>query len=281
MGMILYRVPVQLSFLILYYAYYFFRDVRDSKELMKILFITLLACLSLGIDASELDERKERIKRMTEKVSELAESRKVRSEAVLSQNKVPVNTHLPYIEDESEALVRSKEEVAKRAMALIVVAVKAEGLEQEVVEYLVQTYDLRDVFSPNEVKFIDDKSPSQFDNTQFVWRYEAAWVLLWSLGFVDALEYPSAICDVAATVNFLQQRSKEQFIDDSQLRPITEILDQADLIYRYHWAVVDARVNGKPSPSELDSSVVMERHYALNWLIGYMNQDWDNITTDT
>ncbi|MGO7286211.1 DUF4272 domain-containing protein, partial [Rhizobium ruizarguesonis] len=24
-----------------------------------------------------------------------------------------------------------------------------------------------------------------------------------------------------------------------------------------------------------------ERHYALNWLTGYMDQDWDDISTDT
>jgi hypothetical protein len=27
--------------------------------------------------------------------------------------------------------------------------------------------------------------------------------------------------------------------------------------------------------------VVYERHYALNWLTGYMDQDWDDISTDT
>ncbi|WP_079688608.1 DUF4272 domain-containing protein [Ohtaekwangia koreensis] len=31
----------------------------------------------------------------------------------------------------------------------------------------------------------------------------------------------------------------------------------------------------------LNSSVVFERHYSLNWLIRYMNQDWDKVTTDT
>jgi hypothetical protein len=27
--------------------------------------------------------------------------------------------------------------------------------------------------------------------------------------------------------------------------------------------------------------VIEERHYALNWLIGYFNQDWDDVATDT
>ena len=36
-----------------------------------------------------------------------------------------------------------------------------------------------------------------------------------------------------------------------------------------------------PPAESYDAGVVQERHYALNWLIGYCGQDWDNITTDT
>ena len=248
---------------------------------MKKLFIIFAAFVSVNIGASDLNERKEHIRKMETKVSQIAENRKVRSETVLKKNKVPINESLPYIEDESEALIRKKEDIAKRAMALLVVAVKAEGLEQEIVESLVEDYDLKNVLSPNEVKFINDESPSQYDKTQFIWRYEAAWVLLWALSYIDELAYPNAICDVSASVTFLQQRNKEQFILDSKLRSISEILDEADLIYRYHWAVTDARINGKSNPSKINSSVVLERHYALNWLIGYMDQKWDDISTDT
>jgi hypothetical protein len=237
--------------------------------------------LSWQVLASDLDDRKDHIKKMEAKISKSAQDRKTRSEVILSKYNVPINNSLPYIEDEHEALVRTKEEVANRALALLIVAVKAEGLEQDIVDFLVQGYHLEKVFTPNEISFINEKEPSQHDKDQFIWRYEAAWVLLWSLGFVDDLSYPNQICDVTAAVTFMQQRNKEQFVNDARLRPITEMLNEADLIYRYHWAVVDARVNGQPTPAELDSSVVLERHYSLNWLIGYMEQEWDDISTDT
>jgi hypothetical protein len=60
-----------------------------------------------------------------------------------------------------------------------------------------------------------------------------------------------------------------------------EILDQADLILRLDWACVNARVKKEPAPGNLDKGVVFERHHSLNWLINYMNQDWDNVSTDT
>jgi len=43
---------------------------------------------------------------------------------------------------------------------------------------------------------------------------------------------------------------------------------------------VDARINGRQI-TEIHPGVVYERHYALNWLINYMNQDWDDVSCDT
>lgn len=247
------------------------------KHLLNFLIIFLVGTTS----ANDLDVRKERIEAMELKISEEASKRKNRSESILQEKGVPINAHLPYIEDSSEALIRSKDEIALRAMALLIVAVKAEGLDQEIVDKLIHHYGLAEVFSPNEKAFIAELNPSQHDKTQFTWRYEAAWVLLWALGYVEELSPPTSICDVPLAVSFLQQRSRDQFIADAKLRPIQDILDENDLIYRYHWAVVDARVNGLKIPNEIDSSVVLERHYALNWLVGYMEQTWDDVSTDT
>lgn len=210
-----------------------------------------------------------------------AVERRERSISRLMSEGVPVDQYLPSIEGESQARHRSLEEVAYRAMALLVVAVKGEGLEQEIVENLVSEYGLAEHFSPKEQAFLQDLDPSQHDRIQFSWRYEAACTLLWALGYIGELGKPTAICDVAGAVKVMHQRSNEQFLADARLRPLVEILDQADLIYRYHWAVVDARIKGQLAPAGLEPGVTLERHYALNWLIGYQDQPWDEISTDT
>ncbi|MDH3742493.1 MAG: DUF4272 domain-containing protein [Hyphomicrobiales bacterium] len=214
-------------------------------------------------------------------VSPDALRRKQRSMAQLAAEDVPTVDHLPVIESQAEVTLRSTEDAAVRAMALMVVAVKGEGLEQERLDGIVEKYQLADAFSPNETAFMRDTSPSQHDSVQFLWRYEAANTLLWALGFLSELSRPQDICDAAHVTSFLQQRSRDQFIADARLRPVDEILDQADLIYRYNWAVRNARINGHEAPAGLDSGIIQERHYALNWLIGYMGQDWDDISTDT
>ena len=59
------------------------------------------------------------------------------------------------------------------------------------------------------------------------------------------------------------------------LRDSETVLDEADLIYRYHWACVNARINQREIPSGMIESVVSERRAGLDWLIRN-DADWDN-----
>ncbi|WP_275196969.1 DUF4272 domain-containing protein [Bradyrhizobium sp. CSA207] len=206
--------------------------------------------------------------------------RKLRSERMLRAEGVPFLAALPVIETTAEALKRSKEEVALRTLCLLLVAAKGEGLGQEIVEGILEFHELRPHLTPKELAFVFDHSPSQHDRVQFTWRHEAAWTLLWALGFVAQLGKPAEICDVEFAARTMTERTTTQFIEDSELRPIAEILDQADLIYRYHWAIRNARMKGQQVPADLDPGVTEERHCALNWLIGYNEQAWDHVTTD-
>ena len=211
----------------------------------------------------------------------VATERKQRSIAILKNEGVPYIEHLPYIEDEESAQLRLPEEVAWRAMALNLVSVKGEGLGQPRVLEIVEDYNLEPAFSPAEREFIFNPSPSERDRIQFSWRYEAYWTLLWALGYVPDLERPDHVCDVQKAVKIMVDRTSDEFVKDAKLRTPTEILDATDLYYRYHWACRDASLNGQAIPADLNSSVVVERHYALNWLVRYLNAEWDDVTTDT
>ena len=228
-----------------------------------------------------MEDRKEPNQAKASRATAGALARKARSETRLQAEGVPFNKHLPAIEDEQGARRRSKEQIAWRAMALMVVAVKGEGLEHSAIGEIVDEYGLKNHFTPKEAAFIQNPSPSDHDRTQFVWRYEAAWTLLWALGYIEVLDMPSSICDVPVAVTFMRDQTPAEFIANASLRPMEQLLDAADLIYRYHWAVVNARVHGEDAPESLEPGVTMERHYALNWLIGYMDQEWDDISTDT
>jgi hypothetical protein len=190
-------------------------------------------------------------------------------------------SQLPVIETSAEVKPRAKEEIAYRALSLLTVALKGEGLEQDLVAGIVRKHGLASHLTPNESVFIANPNASEQDSIQFAWRYECAWVLLWALGYVEELDRPDQVCDVASAVGVMAERTTSEFLSDANQRPIDEVLDAADLIYRYHWAVVSARMKRQPPPAELDGGIVQERHYALNWLVRYMDQEWDDISTDT
>jgi hypothetical protein len=218
-----------------------------------------------------------------------AMQRKQRSEETLSAEGVPINASLPCIESEAEANIRTEEETALRAMALCLVAVKGEGLlqvspeqVQSVVQRILSQFRVESYLSAEEREFVFGPTPHQQVAVQFSWRYEALWVLLWALGFIEKLNRPDTQCDVPKAVALIRGLGHEAIVQRSKLRAPAELLDAADLIYRYHWAVGEFhQLRGQEPPADLNPGVVMERHHALNWLIGYGGDDWDAVDTST
>jgi hypothetical protein len=103
---------------------------------------------------------------------------------------------------------------------------------------------------------------------------------LWALGYLAELNPPDEIANVAREAAILRDKGPQHFAPDARLRPLHDILDQADLYYRLHWAAIELRRKGTPNP-KANEEIIMERHRALNWLIRHMGQSWDNTTTDT
>ena len=212
--------------------------------------------------------------------------RKQRSEKRLKAEGVPTNDHLPPIETETEARLRSAGEVAGRLLALTLVAVKADGLlsgesaesVRSMIDSAISERQADGLFTPGEKALIRALKPDRNDQIQFNWRYEAAWVLAWALRWIDGPLDPRKGADVPLLSGIVHD---EPDLARRGLRPLGEILDEADLIYRYHWAAREARLRGKPLPPGLTEDVVSEWHHALNWLIGYQGQAGDEVTTDT
>lgn len=212
-----------------------------------------------------------------------AQKRKERSLEILRQRNVPSIAHLPTIESVSTAKIRRPQEVARRAVVLSLVAAYAEpgSFSRDELNALLAERGVIDHLTPKEREFISMPNPTDSQRGQFTWRYEGVKTLLWALGHIDYLDYPGNICNVPETVRIIVQSDPSEFIENARLRDAREILDEADLIYRYDWACVNARVKKQPAPAGLYGGVVVERHHALNWLIGYGGQEWDEVSTDT
>lgn len=218
--------------------------------------------------------------------------RRLRSIAQLKAKNIPYLEHLLSAALESEAKLRSREEKVKRAAALFTVAVYSEVMLSEnssrenALSYfnkMDQLYGVRSYITPKEAEYINNPEPEKQECIQFVWRYECCGVLLWAAGVVDDLSYPSEIIDVPVLAAiFWQHKGIKDLLSKGFARSEAEILDTADITLRYDWACVDARIHGKEAPASLDSGIVVERHYAFNWIIGANEgANWDDVLTTT
>jgi Domain of unknown function (DUF4272) len=193
---------------------------------------------------------------------------------------------------DSKANIRDARAIAERVTALFSVALfseailSPEGSYRSALSYFErvdEVYGVRRWLTPEERDYIENEDNEQMISIQFAWKYECCEVLLWALGLIDELTYPDSICDVSRIAKlFLEYDSFEDLMEHVSVRTKDELLDGADLILRYDWACVDARVNEKEMPGGLDKGVVRERHYAFNWIIGANDgADWDDIRPHT
>lgn len=210
--------------------------------------------------------------------------RKKKNDAFIAGKGIKVNKNLPCVESEDEVEIRTLQAVKERTLLLAntnLVAFQAVSGE-DALKHL-EKYDLLELATPKEVDFLND--PTEAKRHQETWKCECIWVFLWALNVVDDLGFPNQMADLnkvpAHDYPVVSGVPPTEFFErDLSLRSKAEILDANDLYYRLDWACVDARING----SELETvipGVVYERHYALNWLINYMGQDWDDVSCDT
>ena len=221
-----------------------------------------------------------------------AVERRNKSMALLRDRHIYVTPWLPLLWERAEEPGRTLEEVCGRAAALLVVSLYSECRlgehmsyeeSREFVDPIIEGYGAEGFFSPDEKAYLDDPNSDEKTQIQYAWQYENLWVMEWAMGLTDDLFWPTRICDVPESVRIIREYpTMEELTAAAKLRPRQELLDQADLIYRLHWACVDARVMGMPAPQELEDGVVMERHRALFWLAGCDEMcGWDDVDLST
>lgn len=206
-------------------------------------------------------------------------ARKEKSESILQQQQIKINANLPCIPSSEHITLRSQEAIVNRIYALTAITAKAEGVSKEKLDQLIQEKAIQH-FSPYEQQALK-QTLAEETLSILTWRYESLFLLLWMINKVDSLPYPNQMCVVPQVMSPILEQSRIEFEEGISLRNIEEVLDLLDLTYRMNWACVDARIQQKQPTGALHPGIVYERHYALNWLINYQNQTWDNVQTNT
>lgn len=224
--------------------------------------------------------------------------RKERSEKFLNKKNIKINPHLPVIEDENEAKIKSPEETVRRAVtALFATQIAMDFLnpESDVKESaaffgeMLERLGLSDEPTPEEKMFFalvnaNAPQPTEKFASDMAWRIEMVIPLLWACGIIsEDMSYPDKMSEyieqarvIAACDNF------DELMQKVNMRNPSKILDKADLLFRMDWACVDARLRGEIPSGNLNPDVVVEQHKGINWLIGAFDaENWDKVKPHT
>lgn len=213
-----------------------------------------------------------------------AEARKAANEAVLQELGIGVNPQLPMLDEDDEVTLRTEEQVWRRLVALWGVVSTAMLRQNSFFKEYFASEERRSMLSNDEAAFLFTDTPAEEDIIRFSWRLEGLVFLAWCAGLVDELGLPAAPSSAEAILPLYPHDLAEASTLRAaiRLRGKAEILDRADLLYRLHWAVRDAKLKGSEPPPGINPGVVLEWHHAVNWMIRDGEQDdWDAVSTDT
>ena len=175
--------------------------------------------------------------------------------------------------------LRTADEVARRSLALYSAVAAAHGVSRYDLAEWLKREGLWGELSPYELRFLTDPQAVEKERMRMTWFAEALYILLWSIGKIKDLPPPSK-CDTDLIINAMPLwGATAGFIQSAALKT-AEVRNTAEAIYDIRVDIRKAQRLRGPLLSGHDPDVAFFRHYALNWLIGYCGQSWDEITPD-
>ncbi|ACA87801.1 conserved hypothetical protein [Shewanella woodyi ATCC 51908] len=201
---------------------------------------------------------------------------KIQNESKLLSEGIVVNPNLPIIEELSEVSPRIASDVASRICAMsYVVGLAFDAVPEHLIQNLKQ-YSLWGFVTEQEQELLLLEQIPKEEFNELTWMPESIQALVWSLGLIGMDHH--MYCDDKLASIVPPYCDPAGFIKNAELKPITQIQEQCDLLYRLHWYSKHCRING--IECLYDESIISERRKALDWVYG-VTVNWDDIPMDT
>jgi hypothetical protein len=184
---------------------------------------------------------------------------------------LPINENLPALE--SCLLLRSKQEIAYRSMALLGVVAGSYGFSAEKVKKWIEANALTNFLTHEESLALSGGK----DLRPFQWGVHSLYALAWVLGYTKNFSVISEVPDQLVHIfpDIKKQESGDAFVESASLRSTKEVALELDRAYCVHWAIVESGLRGiKPKYEG-----VPERRLALEWCLSDL--PWADISLDT
>jgi hypothetical protein len=205
---------------------------------------------------------------------------KRKSEDTISKFGANINSNLPMMDYQG---LRNKDEVIERVTIMAGMVYIAHQAPPSVIRVWIEDQGLYQHISEFE-KGILEKSELKVTSKEILklkWYVESLWALVWVLGINNTFNVNQPVGDDLIQMVPDIKKGQDFSILEAKalLRNEEEIYEQADLNYRLHWHLVDARLNGKKH-SEFDENTIIERRKALEWVVN-PEERWDEIDLST
>jgi ribosomal protein L25 (general stress protein Ctc) len=192
--------------------------------------------------------------------------------------KLAPNEHLPLLESLQDLKPKSSAQVAARAVVAGYLAAVCFGAPQEKVRLDLERFSLWQHLSTEEQTLVSSPAASEQSKAFHRWLIESIHFMAWSLGLAP-LDHFTPCSETLASLLPKAGTDPAQFIASQNLRPIDELLQEADTLYMLHWFAVDANLNGQPNMRVVLPQISFRRH-AADWVIG-VAEAWDDVSLDT
>lgn len=175
-------------------------------------------------------------------------------------------------------VVQTPSVVAQRTLCIFAMTALAFGAEKSDIEQWLDAENLLNSLTPRESQFLlDFPNVSEKTIIEMTWQVEALVVLIWALQLVDSLPPKTQQVDTAILTSLLppfSDVSVSEFITHARLRNEQELFKMAVYLQDQH-----GRARTQHSIEIIE--VLQERHRAINWIVGYCQQSWEDCNTDT
>ncbi len=214
-------------------------------------------------------------------------NRKMNSINILQQQGIPYIDELPPLPSSYEIVGKTYDEIIKRAIALCICCNYASDIvsnkkkkyikeSKKFFNKLLDKYNVKDIMTKEECDLFEKGNRDVA--VQISWQFEGCAILLWALGLLEQISYPDTLVNPDEITSIISSSdSYNDFVQKCDFRSVEEILDLADLTYRYNWYCVDAQIEGEEP--KINSEVVVERYRALKWLL--TDEKWDKVDVNT
>jgi hypothetical protein len=210
---------------------------------------------------------------MTEK------ERKDRIDIFLKQFNITYNNKYPISDTTKTRVIRDAADIAKRILILTYLNVYSEDGRKDIIIRFLKSEELWDALSNGEKILLEKDLLSDKDKIDLSWHSEVIYLMLWAINKIETLSLPTEQCEIREMLKLLPPyfKSTKEFVQKATTRSTKEISDMADFIDKLYWAIRQEELGEGEIPFEIDSNILEERYYGINW-ITFPEDNWDDIT---